>query len=224
MSKYNFIDLTGQIFGKLRVLQREINIKYKRPMWRCKCECGKEIIARGSHLIEGNIKSCSCLRKEISSINGKKRKIHGYYNTKIYHVWQQMIQRCNNSNCKIYKYYGGRIPPITVCYRWSNKKNGFQNFLRDIGEIPEGLTLDRINNDGNYEPNNWRLATRKEQSRNMRNNISYFYNKKNQSLSALAEDHKINRRTLEKRLKTGLSIEEALNTPIAVKYRNKRSK
>jgi hypothetical protein len=77
MSKYNFIDLTGQIFGKLRVLQREINIKYKRPMWRCKCECGKEIIARGSHLIEGNIKSCGCLH----------RKQNGLSKERLYGIW-----------------------------------------------------------------------------------------------------------------------------------------
>lgn len=125
-----------------------------------------------------------------------------------------MIQRCTNPNNSAYKNYGGRIPPINVCKKWLNKKNGFQNFLKDIGNIPEGLTLDRIDNAKDYKPNNWKLSTRKEQQRNTRRNINIPSNGKFLCLKDYCEKLNISYDMVRTRTSRGMSIEEAIITPI----------
>jgi hypothetical protein len=214
--------LTGKKFARLFVLKYIRQDKNGGSLWLCKCKCDKEIIVRGSSLRNGHTKSCGCLHNDLLSKRvSKHNHTKNRKRSKIYSTWTQMIQRCTNPNDKAYKNYGGRTPPITVCRRWSNKKNGFQNFYKDVGDPPEGLTLDRINNNNGYKPNNCRWATRKEQSRNMRNNKLYYYNNKEQCLSAWAEEYRINRRTLTNRLNGGLSIEQALMLPIRKYERGK---
>lgn len=155
-----FIDLIGQRFEKLIVLKFD-KIISKSIYWLCECDCGKIKSIRGSHLKQGKIRSCGCLRKIGNRLkHGHDRKGN---QSKTYRAWYHMKERCGNLNCKEYKYYGGR--GICVCERWLQ----FDNFLKDVGEIPKGLTLDRINNEGNYEPNNFRLATMKQQANNRRN-------------------------------------------------------
>jgi len=159
----NFVDLTGMKFGRWLVIKRGKNGNYKATRWECVCECGNEKLVNGSNLINGKSKSCGCLHSELV---GKITLSHGYARknkkNKTYTTWISMRQRCNNPKSEAYKYYGGR--GISICERWNN----FENFLKDMGERPENLTLERENNDGNYEPGNCKWATHEMQSRNNR--------------------------------------------------------
>lgn len=154
------LELTGQKFGLLTVIKRKENDKWRNSQWLCQCDCGNIIKVGGANLKIGRTKSCGCLWNK--SIMGTKSK-HGYSYSKIYQVWKNMKGRCLNPYSPLWKYYGSR--GITVCERWVCS---FENFLEDMGEQPEGLTLDRKDNNGNYEPSNCRWTTHTEQMRNSR--------------------------------------------------------
>jgi hypothetical protein len=163
MGKY--IDMTGNVYGKLTVLNQVENTKSAHLKWLCSCECGNNKEILGYDLRYGKTKSCGCKLLET-----KTAYKHGGKGTKTYEVWKNMRQRCNNPKNPQYINYGGR--GIKICDRWNN----YENFLEDMGETSEGLSIDRIDNDKGYSPDNCRWATRKEQNRNQRKNIHVTIN------------------------------------------------
>ena len=188
-----FIDITGKKFGRLTVISEAGKDKNGKIMWLCQCKCGTQKKARGGDLQKGAIRSCGCLKKEIAY---KRAYKHGMTDTPILRIWKGTMQRCNNPNDPSYRNYGAR--GIKVCERWDK----FENFYADMGNGPKGLTIERIDNDGNYEPSNCKWATRKEQARNKRNNRIIKYGGRSKCVSAWAEEIGMNYRTLLKRLNT----------------------
>src|SRR5262245_20287289 len=176
-----FVDLTGQRFGRLTVLARVppelLNKVVFEAHWLCGCRCGELIHTRASSLKNGHTRSCGCFHRDRLKLGmgspeqmrelGLATRTHGHTvggPSPEYSSWVAMMQRCYNPNKINYKNYGGR--GIKVCIRWHN----FENFLADMGERPAGKSLDRINNDGSYTPENTRWATSTEQGNNKRNN------------------------------------------------------
>lgn len=157
-------DIEGKRFGHLFVTGISQSSKDGRAQWVCKCDCGKVVITSGKRLINGNTKSCGCARVTAAILNGKKNVIHGKTKTPTWNSWSNMRDRCFNPNAVGYEYYGGR--GISICDRW----NSFDNFLSDMGERPAFCTIDRINPDGNYHPENCRWSTAIQQANNKRNN------------------------------------------------------
>lgn len=153
-------DLRRRRFTRLKVLASAGSTWDGHAQWSCVCDCGNEITVRSKNLLSGNTKSCGCLKLEGNNFR------HGhaltYSASPTYRSWQKMRSRCNNPRNNRWEEYGGR--GISVCRRW----DVFENFLADMGERPEGTTLDRINVDGDYKPGNCRWATPKEQRENRR--------------------------------------------------------
>lgn len=191
-----FIDLTGQRFGKLVVIEKYGIAKNRQSLWRCKCDCGNMKIVMYNNLTTKQVKSCGCLLKE----NGCPPK-HGLSQTRLYRINRGMINRCYKKQEKDYKNYGGR--GIKICSEWLNKENGFINFYNwSINNgYKDNLTIDRINVNGNYEPNNCRWATIKEQSNNKRNNHNLTYKGKTYTITEWARILKITYATMLDRTK-----------------------
>lgn len=199
--------LTGHKYGRLLVT--DLN-SYKstgwRRYWNCFCDCGQAVTIRTDNLRSGRAQSCGCLQKEIvSNICKKTKTTHGKANSKVYWAWGHIHARCYNPKCLQYKNYGGR--GITVCERWHK----FENFLADMGEPPTlQHSIDRINNNGNYDPKNCRWATHEEQSNNRRTNKYYFFNGEHLTLSQWSKKVNIDYNALYKRIQMKWSIEDTL--------------
>jgi hypothetical protein len=186
------IELSGKVFNEWTVLNRIAG-----SLWLCKCSCGDEYAVAGNSLTLGKSKKC----KKCTS------KTHGLEGSKIYMAWAQMKKRCLCKTSKEYKNYGER--GIKVCDSWLK----FENFLADMGTPQQGFSLDRINNNGNYEPFNCRWATQKQQNRNTRKTLYIEYEGKMQCLADLAEKYGHKPITVRNRLKFGWGIDDALKKP-----------
>lgn len=206
-------NLIGQKFGKLTVLKFIGNDKYNNRIWECICECGNITKVNSCSLRSNNTKSCGCLIKEVSSkigLNNKKDFIMSQ--TKIYRIWDGICQRCLNPKTIKYKNYGGR--GIKICDEWLNDSQVFYDWAINNG-YKEGLSIERVDNNGNYEPNNCKWATVKEQNNNTRHNVLIAFEGKVQNIEQWAYEKGINHKTLWARVrKYGWSVEKALTKSV----------
>lgn len=199
--------MIGERVGKLTVLRKASKHAHYGWNYECQCDCGNVTTVRGTRLRGGQTKSCGCLAK----LAGERSKTHGMSGTKTYTTWINMIRRCDDPSQQSYPNYGGR--GITVCKRWYR----FENFLEDVGEIPDGMSIDRIDNDGNYEPSNVRLADIKDQANNRRTNRIIEFDGKAMTVSQWAEHIGVSADVLYKRLEIGMPLENALTQPAGFK-------
>lgn len=212
MGKIKEKDLTGKKFGRLTVIKLEYIKKYSYGTlayyYLCKCDCGKYKIVKSNNLKNKHVQSCGCLKKEIVS---KKQKIHGLHKSRIYSIWQGMKSRCYNKNKIEYKNYGAR--KILVCKEWKENFINFYNWAINNG-YKDNLTIDRINNNGNYEPSNCRWVTNKEQSYNRRTNHLICFEGKILTLTEWAKIYNIKPATLWARIKYKWDIKRALTQKV----------
>lgn len=201
------IDMTGQRFGRLTVINQSEN-RNGEITWLCKCDCGNEVSVKGVNLRKGITRSCGCLRREVA----KDRHItHGMRDSRLYQIWSTMLKRCDNPKSISYKNYGAR--GITVCEEWKQ----FEPFMEWAIEngYQDHLTIDRIDNDGNYCPDNCRWSSVKEQANNRRTCRFINYNGKTQTMKQWAEETGIRMGTLYRRLVyLNWSVEKALTAKV----------
>lgn len=206
----NPLELSGEKFGKLLVLKRVESDRLGKSQWLCKCDCGNEHITTGSRLAHNKVKSCGCIQKEVA--RSKKTK-HGLSSHKLYSIRKEMISRTTNPKNKRYEKYGGR--GIKVCDEWLDKESGLINFYNWSMKngYKEGLSIDRINNDGDYKPSNCRWTTNDTQANNKTTSKYVTYNGKTQTIKEWSDELGYSRSLIADRLRLGWDVEKTLTTP-----------
>jgi len=197
------IDLAGKVIGLLTVSHRVEN-RGKQPTWRCVCSCGGIKDIMGMHLRSGKIIDCGCGAPERLR---KSRVRHGMTYTPTWNSWAGMVYRCTTSSAPEWKHYGGR--GITVCESWRT----FENFFADMGERPEGTSIDRVDNNRGYEPGNCRWATITEQQNNRRSNVRLTINGQTRTMKQWANHYKVPYPVVKDRRSKGVDG-EALFAPL----------
>lgn len=201
------IDLTGQRFNYLTVINYAGQRK-GRTYWRCRCECGNVIDVYSYSLKSGNTKACGCHKKD----GWNNGRTHGLSKTRQYRIWRNMKNRCENPNDKYYVNYGGRN--ISICSEWRESFKSFYDWAMENGYSDE-LTLDRIDNNGNYEPSNCRWVSRTQQMNNTRKNHFIELNGEKHTIAEWCRKLNISYNVLSSRIFTyGWSDEKALTTPV----------
>lgn len=204
------IDLTGNKYNLLTVVGYS-HTENGNAVWRCKCECGNETLVRGSNLKSNAVKSCGCLLH-------KEHDTHHLSQTRLYKIYASMKSRCYDTKIPYYDNYGGR--GITVCEEWRKDFLEFYKWANENG-YQDGLTIDRIDNNKGYAPDNCRWATKKEQARNRRNCVLITYNGKTQTLVEWCEELNLKYKRVHDRMYAkGWSFERAISTPVYEEKKN----
>jgi hypothetical protein len=201
-----FRDLTGERFGRLLVEGTSGYNKHHQLYWKCECECGNYKEVLGSLLRNGMTQSCGCLQKEAAAkINYK----HGMAKTPIFNIWWSMMQRCYDKNSQAYNRYGGR--GINVCDQWQQ----FEGFYAAMGDKPKDMSLDRIDNNGDYSPENVKWANAKTQANNRKSNVVLEHNGKKQTMQQWSDELGLKVGTVWARLNRGWNISQALTKGVS---------
>lgn len=206
----------GERYGRLSVIEEVEPHKapcgqsYRR--FACNCDCGASTVVQLSSLRMGLTNSCGCLQKEHAAENGRRNATHGMDGTPTHKAWLSMRQRCLCPTHQYYNHYGGR--GVAICQRWLDS---FEAFLKDMGVRPDGRTLDRIDNEGNYKPGNCRWATQAQQNRNMRKTRLLSHNGETLCLAEWSRRTGLSIGAITGRLKAGLSTTDALTVPAGIR-------
>ena len=202
------IDMIGKRFGRLVVIKYYDDIEPGRPRWLCRCDCGNERVVRGISLRKGDTKSCGCITKERAKLLSESHVTHGKSKTRLYRIWFNIKCRCYKPSSADYTRYGGR--GIEVCDEWRDNFQSFYEWSMANG-YSTNLTIDRIDNDGDYSPQNCRWVNAEVQNNNTRRNYYITHDGETLTLTQWAKKCGINKNTLYSRLtKYGWSVERAL--------------
>ena len=200
------IDITNQKFGKLTALNREENDKHGQARWKCICDCGNIIITSSHSLRSGHTKSCGCTRNDKIKMQNYK---HGMSNTRLFHIWMGLKHRCTNPNFCDAKLYSER--GITICDEWKNDFTAFYDWSM-LNGYNDSLSIDRIDSNGNYCPQNCRWANHYVQANNRRNSNIVTYHGNSNNLDDMCRSLNVNSKVIRSRMKrNNLSFEEAVD-------------
>ena len=221
-NKTKVVDLTGQRFGRLVALEIDEGHEGRKTFWMCQCDCGNVKSIRSDYLRHGNVKSCGCLKRETDAANLSKAHKHKLSRTPLYSVWQGMKGRCYNENDPRYADWGGR--GIKVCEEWRHDFMAFHDWALANG-YEEGLAIDRIDNDGDYCPENCRWATQKQQSRNRRSNINITIGNSTRTLTEWCEIFGLDFKAVVNRYHRNgkCTLDDLFNAGYSVSFNGKKS-
>lgn len=204
-------DLTGNRYGRLVVLTYAGHCG-GRTMWKCECACGTIKDVSSSALLSGRTLSCGCYHRDVLKGMIPHNRTHNMKDTPEFNIWSMMKNRCTNPNCNRHQFYKDK--GIKVCDRWLGP-DGFVHFIEDMGMRPgPNYSIDRIDNDGNYCPENCRWATKKEQSNNQSRNLVLEYNGRKNTLALWCDELRLPYKPIWARLKNGWSVQRAFEQPL----------